>query len=150
MTAQIRASIEALNAEFAHILDTGDYDRLDTVFTEDASYTSGGSTLKGVAEIRARFTGRRDARTTRHTCSGLRLTVQAPTVVEASSVWVCYAANQAAPVPSTGVYMVADFHDRYELDTAGVWRIASREISGVFREPSLAPPAAPAGDPTTA
>ena len=61
-------------------------------------------------------------------------------VVEAASVWTCYAANGLAPHRTVGVSLVADFDDRFVLAATGRLLLSRRRISGVFSDPALAPP----------
>jgi hypothetical protein len=51
--AQTRADIEALNIEYAWLLDHGHADRLDSLFTDDAVLQLPSGTFSGRAEIRA-------------------------------------------------------------------------------------------------
>jgi hypothetical protein len=108
--------------------------------TPDVAYDNGRLSLHGRAELAAWLAGRATAvRTTRHMWSALRVNDVAPGRVEATSVWVCYAANAPAPHPEVQVSLVADFVDEFIRDDGAGWLLASRRISGVFRNPDVAP-----------
>ncbi|BCB76586.1 hypothetical protein GCM10022251_22360 [Phytohabitans flavus] len=141
MTAEIRAAVDAVMAEWAWHIDHGDVDALVALFTDDARYVAGGVTLDGKGEIEERYRSRtrHGARTTRHVYSGLRLTEVTPAAVRATSTWICYAANAPAPVEGTRVFLVADFLDRLTHCADGRWRLAERTIVDVFRDSTLAP-----------
>lgn len=139
MIAGARADIEALYADFAHCLDSGDFAGLSRIFTDDASYVSNGITLKGSASIVEHFTSRQEARTTRHMWSALRITQSDDEALHASSTWMSFAANEPAPVATVSIYMVADFDDVLVRAANGEKRIRSRTISSVFRNAQLAP-----------
>jgi ketosteroid isomerase-like protein len=146
VTVTLRADIDAVMSDWAWYIDHDGIDELMDLFTEDARYLAGNVRLSGRDEIAQRYRARTryGARSTRHVYSGLRLTEVTPTAVRATSTWVCYAANAAAPVQSAAVYLVADFIDRLSYCADGRWRLAERRIVDVFREPSLAPLSVPA------
>jgi 3-phenylpropionate/cinnamic acid dioxygenase small subunit len=139
-----RAEIEDLNARFAWALDLHDFDALAEVFVEDAHYASLGREFHGRDELIASFRARAGARTTRHGLGTLLLAGQPDGAVTGLGSWHTFAAHaetspeEPAPV---GLYMVADFHDRY-VETAAGWRIAERIIVPVLREAGLGPGAA--------
>lgn len=127
---------------FARALDRGDADTLVALFTPDAVYDNGRARLAGHDALAQWIRDRNAAgqRTTRHVWSSLELTPSAdePAVVAATSTWVCYAANAAAPVDAVKIWSVADFEDVFRLDGAR-WLVAERRIRTVFRDPSVAP-----------
>jgi hypothetical protein len=150
----LRAEIDAVLADWASHLDHGQLDALAGLFTEDALFVAGGREFKGRAQIKDRYLERTVARTTRHTYSGLRVSVieggsqpvraadggaDRPTVVRAWSTWVNYAANAAPPVEDVGVYLVADFDDVLTWCADERWRISERRIIPLFRDLSRAP-----------
>ncbi len=142
MTASIREPIEELLASWAWFLDHGQIDELTQLFTPDARFLSGGRELHGRDAIEERYRQRTGTRSTRHVYSCLRLTPRGPDAASSVSVWTCYATNAEAPVDDVGVYLIADFYDEFVIDADGRWRISSREIVPVFRDPSRAPGAA--------
>ena len=145
----LRAMIDAVLADWAWHLDHGDYAAVAGLFTEDALFVTGAVELRGRSAIENRYTEREQVRTTRHTYSGLRVSVaeegyrtdtdDPPTQVRAQSTWVNYAVNGPAPADDVGVYLVADFHDVLTWCADERYRISERRIVPVFRDPSRAP-----------
>jgi hypothetical protein len=144
----IRAEVDAMLADWAWHLDHGDYDAVAALFTEDALFVTGAVELRGRAAIKNRYTERVLARTTRHTYSGLRISLVTgtpfddegrPARVRARSTWVNFAVNAPAPADDAGVYLVADFDDELTWCEDDRWRISARRIIPVFRDPSRAP-----------
>ena len=145
----LRALIDAVLADWAWHLDHGDYAAVAELFTEDALFVTGAVELRGRSAIEHRYTEREQVRTTRHTYSGLRVSVAEedystatdapPAQVRAQSTWVNYAVNGPAPVDDVGVYLVADFNDVLTWCADERYRISERRIVPVFRDPSRAP-----------
>jgi hypothetical protein len=129
----IRLAIEELNSAFAYHLDHGNLDELADLFTVDALYTHGERRSVGRAEISALFHKRvaKGPRTSRHLYSGLRIEIESDTSASGTSVCVSFAADGEPPLPAKP-FLVADFNDRYRLDSDGRWRIAARDIERVF------------------
>ena len=71
----LRAEIDAVLADWAWHLDHGDYAAVAGLFTEDALFVTGAVELRGRSAIEKRYTEREHVRTTRHTYSGLRVSV---------------------------------------------------------------------------
>ena len=148
-TALLRTLIDVVLADWAWHLDHGDYAAVAALFTEDALFVTGAVELRGRSAIERRYTERWQVRTTRHTYSGLRVSVAEadyntatdapPAQVRARSTWVNYAVNGPAPVDDVGVYLVADFHDVLTWCADERYRISERRIVPVFRDPSRAP-----------
>jgi len=151
--ALLRTLIDVVLADWAWHLDHGDYAAVAALFTEDALFVTGAVELRGRAAIENRYTERKVARSTRHTYSGLRVSVPdddpvfgadpvpdaLPARVRAQSTWVSYAVNGPVPADDVGVYLVADFHDVLTWCDDDQWRISERRIIPVFRDPSRAP-----------
>ena len=145
----VRALVDAVLADWAWHLDHGDYAAVAELFTEDALFVNGAVELRGRSAIEHRYTERGQVRTTRHTYSGLRISVaedgygtdadEPPARLRALSTWVNYAVNGPAPVDDVGVYLVADFHDVLTWCADECYRISERRIVPVFRDPSRAP-----------
>jgi 3-phenylpropionate/cinnamic acid dioxygenase small subunit len=143
MSACRHCEISELNSRFARALDHFDIDALVATFTPDARYDNGRSVLRGHAELRDWITRRTTSatrRTTRHVWSGLVVDPDRdnPDTVEVTSTWVCYAANEPAPIDRVTVWSVADFTDTCVRRDAR-WLLAARTIRTVFRDPSVAP-----------
>ena len=104
----LRALVDAVLADWAWHLDHGDYAAVAELFTEDARFVTGAVELRGRSAIEHRYTERERVRTTRHTYSGLRVSVadegydpdtgHPPAQLRALSTWVSYAVNGPAPV----------------------------------------------------
>jgi hypothetical protein len=147
--ALLRTVVDVVLADWAWHLDHGDYAAVAELFTEDALFVTGAVELRGRSAIEHRYTEREQVRTTRHTYSGLRVSVAEedsgtvpaapPAQVRAQSTWVSYAVNGPAPVDDVGVYLVADFHDVLTWCADERYRISERRIAAVFRDPSRAP-----------
>jgi hypothetical protein len=147
MSSCRHCEISELNSRFARALDLGDVDAWVATFTPNARYDNGRTELQGHAELRAwilRRTTTATHRTTRHVWSGLVIEPghtdadADADVVTATSTWVCYAANEPAPIDRVSVWSVADFTDTcVRLDDR--WLLGSRTIRTVFRDPSVAP-----------
>jgi hypothetical protein len=146
MTAQdrlmIRLAIEELNAAFAFHLDHNQVEPLVDLFTANVRYSHGERRTLGREALRTLFIARTAAgvRTTRHLYSGLRTDIHDERSASGQSVWMLFAANQAPPIDFCAPQLVADFIDRYVLDTDGRWRIDQRDIQRIF----AAAPAGPA------
>jgi hypothetical protein len=148
-TLLLRAYVDSVLADWAWHLDHGDYAAVAGLFTEDALFVTGAVELRGRSAIEHRYTERERVRTTRHTYSGLRVSVaedgysedavDPPAQLRAVSTWVNYAVNGPAPVDDVGVYLVADFHDVLTWCADERYRISERRIVPVFRDPSRAP-----------
>jgi SnoaL-like domain len=130
----IRLAIEELNAAFVYHLDHNQVEPLVDLFTVNARYSHGERRTEGREALRMLFTARTAAgvRTTRHLYSGLRIDIHDERSASGQSVCMAFAANQAPPIGFCTPHLVADFIDRYVLDTDGRWRIELRDIQRVF------------------
>lgn len=137
-----RLAIHDLNADFAYFLDHDQVEPLADLFTEDAVYSNGPRLSYGRDEIAAFFRSRtaKGPRTARHFCSGLRIAFEDHDSARATSVWLTFAADAAAPIEDCSPFLVADFTDLYRLCADGRWRIEKRHIEPVFRNPAIALP----------
>jgi hypothetical protein len=130
----IRLAIEELNTAFAYHLDHNQVEPLVDLFTANARYSHGERRTEGREALRTLFIARSaaGARTTRHFYSGLRVDIHDERSASGQSVWMAFAANQAPPIGFCTPHLVADFIDRYVLDTDGRWRIEQRDIHRIF------------------
>lgn len=129
-----RLEIEALNVEFAYLIDHGRSAEVADLFTADGSYgRSTGERSTGREAIRAAYAGRADQgpRTARHVFSNLRLTFIGADEVAGQAVLTLYAADGAPPHPAE-VFLVADYDDLYRRGLDGRWRFHSRTITWLF------------------
>jgi hypothetical protein len=53
-----------------------------------------------------------------------------------------FAQNSLPPIAYSIPFLVADFEDKYRREADGRWRILSREIRPIFRDPNGTPPPA--------
>ena len=132
----IRLAIEDLNAAFAYHLDHNQVEPLVHLFTANARYSHGERRTDGRDALRALFIARSavGVRTTRHLYSGLRIEIHDERTASGQSVCMAFGANQAPPIGFCTPHLVADFIDRYVLDTDGHWRIEQRDIQRIFAE----------------
>lgn len=140
-------ALQDLNASFAYHLDRDEVGPLVALFAPDARYSNGARQSHGRAEIEAFYRSRTalGLRTARHMYSGLRITFDGPDQAHATSVWLSFARNAGPPIEYSIPFLIADFEDTYERGSDGEWRIASRHIQPIFRDPNGVPPgAAPA------
>lgn len=144
----VRCRIDDLNARFASALDSHAYETLRDLLTADVHYVGVGGEFTDVEAVIATFSSRTGTRTTRHQPGAVLLEPGAGGEVIGRSSWVTFASNESPP-SGIGLYMVADFHDRYTVDADGRWWIAERIIRPVFRDPDLAPLAPGTAPPTT-
>ena len=130
---EARLALEELNAAFAWHLDHDEVEALAGLFTDDALYTHGERISRGRDEIEALFRNRlaKGPRTSRHLCSGLRVTLDSATSATGTSVCLSFAADGEPPLPARP-FLVADFVDRYRRGDDGRWRFAERHIHRVF------------------
>ena len=150
----LRVEIDAVLADWAWHLDHGQLDELAGLFTEDALFITGGLELRGRVKIKNRYLERTVVRSTRHTYSGLRVSVigadpgavrvaddgAARPVLGARVVHLGQLRRQRGrPVDDVGVYVVADFEDVLTWCADERWRISERRIIPVFRDIARAP-----------
>ena len=131
-------AIAELNARFARVLDTHAFDELREVLAPDVHYVSIGREFHDVEAVVASFRARTGTRVTRHTLGNAVVDAVDERTATGWSTWTTFAAD-ASGVTAPRVYMVADFADRYIRGDDGVWRIAERIITPVFRDDALAP-----------
>jgi ketosteroid isomerase-like protein len=142
-------AIQDLNTAFAYHLDRNEIAPLVALFAADAVYSNGPRVSRGRAEIEAFYQSRtaHGARTARHMYSNLRIVFEGEARAHATSVWLSFARNAAPPIDYSTPFLVADFEDIYLREADGEWRILSRHIRPIFRDPDGVPPGAPAAAP---
>lgn len=135
-------AIQELNASFAHHLDRDEVEPLVALFAPDARYSNGTRVSQGRAEIEAFYRSRsaQGFRTARHMYSGLRIRFDSADRAHATSVWLSFAQNAPPPIEYSIPFLITDFEDSYVRGDDGEWRIASRHIRPIFRDPNGAPP----------
>lgn len=139
----LRPEIEALNAEFAYLIDHDQSDRVADLFTEDGIYgRSTGDRSVGREAIRDSYRRRKDKgpRTARHVFSNLRLTPRDDGRVDGACILTLFARDGLPPHPADPL-VVADYDDVYECcDDDGRWRFKQRIISWIFVREGAASP----------
>lgn len=129
-----RLEIEALNAEFAYLIDFDHSAEVSALFTEDGSYgRSTGERSVGRPAIAAAYSLRNDRgpRTARHIFTNLRLTYETDERIIGKSILTLFAADGVPPHVAEP-FLVADYDDIYVLDRSGRWRYQSRTVTWVF------------------
>ena len=145
--ALMRQSIEALNAEFAWLIDHRNGIGVADLFMADGVYDMSNQVYSGRGQIAQFYEARkaRGRRAARHVFSNLHLTPESPDRVTGTVILTLYAHDDEPPYP-TGAILIADYNDVYVRDRDGRWRYRSRTIVPVFGAvPNLAGPAAKSG-----
>lgn len=129
MTEEERRAAEhdcaRLVALYANLNDEARWDEVAALYAEDGVMvrpTAPDAPVHGRAAILAAFKGR-PARTTRHVCSNVVITVESPDSATGVSAMLLFT---GAPAP-----LVGSFHDRF-VRTAEGWRFAERRGSLTF------------------
>lgn len=138
----LRLEIEALNAEFAYLIDHDQSDRVADLFTEDGVYgRSSGARSVGRETIRDSYRRRKEhgIRTARHIFTNLRLTPIDDSRVRGSCVLTLFAQDGPPPHPANPL-VVADYDDLYELCGDGRWRFRKRIVTWIFAREGASSP----------
>jgi ketosteroid isomerase-like protein len=138
----LRLDIEALNAEFAYLIDHYRSDAVADLFTEDGVYgRSTGEVSAGREAIRESYRRRsaRGPRTARHIFTNLRLTVKSDGRVRGQAILLLFAGDGPPPLPAEPM-IVADYDDIYERGADGRWRYRERIITWIFQRPDAKSP----------
>ena len=128
-----RQAAEALNAQFAWLIDHRDGDGVADLFSADGVYDMSDHVYSGRGEI-AQFYAIRKARgrrTARHVFTNLRLEFEQPSLARAVSILTLYAYDGAPPYPAHPI-MISDYQDVLMREADGIWRYRSRTIVPVF------------------
>ncbi len=145
--ALIRSEIEALNAEFAFLIDHDRSDEVPELFTEDGSYgREGGGRSTGRDALRRVYAMRaaRGVRTARHLFTNLRLEFIGEREVHGHTILLLFAEDGPPPHPAEA-NLLSDYRDVYRLGDDGRWRYASRTVSHQFKHPGHKPIVLPLG-----
>lgn len=118
---------ERLILDLAHFNDTGQWERLADLFTEDGILRhplDEGRTTQGRKAIQERMALRPDHLQSVHVCTNMRLSPLSPQTLEGTTYYTVYLYDlrhpRQAPQTHVGVY-----EDRFQLDH-GTWRLAER------------------------
>jgi hypothetical protein len=140
----LRLEIEALNAEFAYLIDHDQSHHVPELFTEDGVYgRSTGERSIGREAIRESYSRRtaHGPRTARHIFSNLRLTPIAEDLVGGSCILTLFAQDGHPPHPAEPL-VVADYDDIYQKSENGRWLFKQRLITWIFVRPGASSPLA--------
>lgn len=131
-----RVQIDALNAEFAYLIDHDLSERVADLFMPNGTYGfDTGQRSVGHEAIRLAYAKRRARgdRTTRHLFTNLHLRFESAHRASGTCLLLLFARDGRPPLPATPL-MVADYEDVYVQDPNGQWRYESRTISTVFSD----------------
>ena len=145
--AVIRSEIEALNAEFAYLIDHDLTEQVPDLFTDEGSYgRNSGERSTGRAALQAAYAVRaaRGDRTARHIITNLRLDYKSVTLVHGTCLLLLFAEDGKPPLPAE-VNLVSEYQDIYQRGEDEVWRFASRTITRLFSHPGGKPLVLPLG-----
>jgi len=146
----VRQHVEALNAEFAYLIDNGLSERVAALFTEDGSYSirDGHKHLvsKGRPAIAAAYAARaaRGARTSCHIFTNLHIAHATQDEARGHCLLLLFAQDGAPPHPAVPLF-VARYDDGYARGSDGVWRYRSREVTALFTGQAGHAPVLPLG-----
>jgi hypothetical protein len=138
----LRLEIEALNAEFAYLIDHDQSHDVADLFTEDGIYgRSSGARSTGRDAIRETYRLRKDrgVRTARHIFTNLRLTPIDDNRVRGSCILTLFAQDGPPPHPADPL-VVADYDDLYQLCDDGRWRFKERIVTWIFAREGASSP----------
>jgi hypothetical protein len=133
----VRTHIEALNAEFAYLIDNGHSERVPALFTEDGSYSifdgRKHQVSTGRAAIAAAYAARaaRGPRTACHLFTNLHIEDLDEREARGQCILLLFAHDGLAPHPAVPL-MVARYDDVYVRGADGVWRYRSRSATALF------------------
>lgn len=136
-----RQRIDALNAEFAYLIDSNQTSRVPELFLEDGSYAirQGGKEMlsSGRSEIRAAYELRaaRGLRTACHIFTNLHVEFRSPTEAVGSCILLLFAHDGHPPHPAMPL-MVARYEDHYICAQENIWRYKTRVASSLFESAS--------------
>jgi hypothetical protein len=137
-----RLEIEALNAEFAYLIDHDQSEKVADLFTENGVYgRSGGASSKGRSAIAQsyRLRSANGPRTARHIFTNLRLVHESDTRIRGTVILTLFAENGLPPQPAEPM-VVADYDDIYVRGADGIWRYQERIITWLFQREGAASP----------
>ena len=137
---ETRSAIEALNAEFAWLIDHDHSDQVAELFVADGQYTAPGKEVVGRDAISAAYRDRsaRGIRTSRHIFTNLRLQQLANGRVGGTSIMLLFGEDGPPPHPAKPLG-VTDYDDVYVCEHDGKWRYASRRVTPLFEDPDRKP-----------
>ncbi len=131
--AEARQAIEAINAEFAWLIDHRDGAGVESLFTHDGIYDMSNRVFRGRHQIKGFYDARksRGRRAARHVFSNLHLTMEQPDRATGTTILTLYASDGEPPYPAQAT-LIADYDDVYVRDETRRWHYESRVIVPAF------------------
>jgi hypothetical protein len=131
--AEMRQSIEALNAEFAWLIDHRNGIGVEDLFTEDGVYDMSNGIFRGRSGIKSFYDARksRGRRAARHVFTNLHLVPETAERAAGTVILTLYAYDGEPPYPTDAI-LISDYNDIYLREQSGRWRYQSRTIVPVF------------------
>jgi hypothetical protein len=125
---ECEAACTRLCIDFAHFVDTREYDSLAGLFTEEGTFERRGEVLRGRQSILGGMQARPADVITRHVCTNIRIQPQADGSARGNCYLLLFHATSGEP---SAAPTVAEYSDVYVLE-AGSWRIQSRVAALAF------------------
>jgi hypothetical protein len=134
----IERACERLVLDFAYFSDRQEYEALASLFTPGGTMIRpNGDALSGRAAILAAYRSRPGGRITRHICTNIRITAEAPDRAAGLTYAIVYSAKTGQTpdahfgIPAEPRQLVGEFEDEFALTPEG-WRIATRRARFVM------------------
>ena len=129
----------ALAVEYAEIIDSREFARLNEVFAEDAAFTlpiGSKEPIRGAEKIVAMFQSRPRGRLTQHLLSNFRVSMETMDTAVGTCRVLFFSSDESEPETPEGRKAASKqsidvYHDRY-VRTKNGWRIAERVANTVF------------------
>ena len=130
---QMRQLIEALNSEFAWLIDHRNGAGVEDLFIEDGFYDMNNGVYRGRAGIKSFYDARksRGRRAARHVFTNLHLVPESASRATGTTILTLYAYDGEPPYPTEAI-LISDYNDVYVREPGGQWRYESRTIVPVF------------------
>jgi 3-phenylpropionate/cinnamic acid dioxygenase small subunit len=125
LVCQVQCS--RLCADFAHFVDSRDYEKLAALFVDSGIFERRGEVLQGREAILRAMRARPENVVTRHICTNIRIDLQIDGTANGTCILLLFV-GQPNEKPST---TIAEYHDTY-VATAEGWRIKKRVANIVF------------------
>lgn len=118
-----------LTSAFAQLVDTGRYEELVELFTEDCEFDRPGAQLRGRAQLLGFMQGRPTDTASRHVCAGTVIESVTETTARGTTLLCYYHGEPGSEGPGKlmGLTAIAEYRDDF-VRTASGWRIARRRV----------------------
>lgn len=128
------AACSRLIADFAHFVDSKQYENLVALFAEDGSFERHGEVLEGRAAILKAMRARPEDVVTRHVCTNIRIDQMASNSAMGTCTLLLFHGTATQGGESTGSsysITVAEYRDTFVVTQSG-WKIAARVAHVIF------------------